>query len=228
MGIAFVRTVILYITVVAAVRVMGKRQIGELQPSELVVAILISELAAIPMQEPGIPLTSGIVPILTLISCEIILSAVTVMSIRARRFITGKPVVLIENGHILQHEMRRLRYTIDDLLEELRLAGYMSVDEVAWAIIETNGKVSFFPAAANKPATAGMLNLTAQDGGPPVTVISDGVILSHGLSRLGRDINWLHGCLQPMSLQPAQVFLMTADSQGKILVVPKEKKEGAA
>ena len=119
MGVAFIRTIILYVFVIVAVRLMGKRQIGELQPSELVVAILISELAAIPMQETGIPLVSGIIPILTLISCEIILSALTLWNVKLRHIITGKPSVLIKNGQINQQEMRCLGFTLDDLMEEI-------------------------------------------------------------------------------------------------------------
>lgn len=227
MAIALIRTIILYLFVIAAMRIMGKRQIGELQPSELVVTILISELAAIPMQETGIPLISGLLPILTLIACEILLSALTIVSIRARHVITGHPIVVIENGCILQHELRRLRFTVDDLIEELRLAGYMSADEVAWAVIETNGKVSFFPKAENTPVTASMINFTINSGGLPVVVISDGVILKEGLRHLGRDVAWVRSCLAPTGLSAGEVFLMTADRLGKLNIVPREKKANA-
>jgi uncharacterized membrane protein YcaP (DUF421 family) len=223
MGIAFIRTIILYIIVVAAVRLMGKRQIGELQPSELVVAILISELAAIPMQETGIPITSGVVPILTLISLEIILSAITVISLKARTIITGKPSILISNGVINQMEMRRLRFTIDDLMEELRLAGIMSIDEVAWAILETNGKLSVFPTEENKPVTAKLMNITPSSGGLPNTIISDGTVSFVTLKNIGKDIMWLKNTLINSNLVPEQVFLMTIDSQDKTLIIPKAK-----
>lgn len=224
MGIAFVRTVILYIFVVAAVRFMGKRQIGELQPSELVVAILISELAAIPMQETGIPLVSGIIPILTLIACEIILSAITLKSMRFRHVITGRPSVLIRNGQIDQQEMRRLRFTLDDLMEEIRLAGYMGVDEIAFAVLETNGKLSVFPTCQQKPVTAGMMNLNCPDGGLPVTLICDGLLSLPSLAIAGRDMNWLQNTLSAQSLAPENVFLMTVDSLGKAIIIKKEQK----
>lgn len=229
MGVLFFRTIVLYVVVIAVMRLMGKRQIGELQPSEFVVAILISELAAIPMQETGIPLLSGIIPILTLISCEILLSGLTVVSVRARRIITGHPVVLIANGQVLQHEMRRLRFTSDDLMEELRLNGYRSVDEVGWAVIETNGKLSVFPNAENTPATAGMLNIQQPpDGGLPLLVISDGVVIDNALTSLGRNRGWLHDYLTPLRLTPDDVFLMMMDSSAKITLVPKEPaKKGA-
>jgi uncharacterized membrane protein YcaP (DUF421 family) len=223
MGVSFIRTIILYIIVVAAVRIMGKRQIGELQPSELVVAILISELAAIPMQETGIPITSGVIPILTLISMEIILSVITMLSLRARKLITGKPSILISNGTINQVEMRKLRFTIDDLMEELRLAGYMSVGEVAWAILETNGKLSVFPTDDNMPVTAKLMNITPNSGGLPNTIISDGTVSMITLKSIGKDIIWLKNLLLNSNLVPEQVFLMTIDDKENTIIIPKAK-----
>lgn len=223
MGIAFIRTVILYVFVVTAVRLMGKRQIGELQPSELVVAILISELAAIPMQETGIPLVSGIIPILTLVACEITLSAITLWSAKFRHVITGKPSVLIRNGVIDQQEMRRLCFTIDDLMEELRLCGYMSVDEIAFAVLETNGKLSVFPNCQNKPVTASMMNLSCCDGGLPVMLICDGMLSLPSLSGAGKDMIWLQNVLSAQGFSPQDVFLMTVDSLDKTIIIPKEK-----
>jgi uncharacterized membrane protein YcaP (DUF421 family) len=223
MGVAFIRTILLYIIVIAAVRLMGKRQIGELQPSEFVVTILISELAAIPMQETGIPITSGIVPILTLISLEIILSGITVVSIRARKLVTGKPSLLISNGVVNQQEMRRLRFTIDDLMEELRLSGIMSIDEVAWAILETNGKLSVFPTEENKPVTAKLMNIKTDGGGLPNTIISDGTVSLVTLKNIGKDTIWLKNTLLNSNLVPEQVFLMTIDNQEKTIIIPKAK-----
>jgi uncharacterized membrane protein YcaP (DUF421 family) len=223
LGIAFIRTIILYVFVVAAVRIMGKRQIGELQPSELVVAILISELAAIPMQETGIPLMNGIIPILTLISCEILLSAVTLFSTRLRRVFSGSPSILIKNGVINQEEMRRLRFSIDDLMEELRLCGYMNVDEVSFAVLETNGKLSVFPEAGQRPVTTSMMNLNPPDGGLPSILICDGMIFSRTLSETGKDQTWLLGQLSARNFAPGDVFLMTVDSLGKVIVIPKQK-----
>lgn len=224
MGIAFLRTVILYIFVIIAVRFMGKRQIGELQPSELVVTILISELAAIPMQETGIPLVSGFIPIVTLVSCEIILSAITLKSYRLRRLISGKPSVLIRNGVIDQKEMKRQGFTLDDLMEEIRLCGYMGVDEVAFAICETNGKLSVFPTSQNKPVTAGMMNLTSGDGGLPVTIICDGMLSLPSLAAAGKDMLWLQNTISAQGLASQNVFLMTVDSLGKTIIIPKEQK----
>jgi uncharacterized membrane protein YcaP (DUF421 family) len=222
-GISFIRTIILYVIVVTAVRVMGKRQIGELQPSELVVAILISELAAIPMQETGIPLPSGVIPILTLISCEIILSTITLLSTKARKLITGQPSILIMNGIIDQKEMRRLRFTIDDLMEELRIGGYRSISEVAFAVVETNGKLSIFPTCQNTPVTAGMMNLTCEESGLPLTLVSDGSICHENLKKSGKNKTWLDNQLKDQKLKPEEVFLMTVDSTNATVIIPKQR-----
>ena len=203
-------------------RVMGKRQIGELQPSELVVTILISELAAIPMQETGVPLVSGVVPVLTLIACEVILSAVTLRWRGLRRLISGQPIVIVENGRIRQNEMRRLRYSIDDLLEEVRLAGLKGIDEVGYAVIETNGQVSVFPTAQGQPATAAMLGQNPPDGGIPLVLISDGELLTESLTRLGRDAHWLQTKLHEKRLAMNEVFLMTSDRLDNTVIIARE------
>ncbi len=145
MGISCVRTVILYLLVVIGLRVMGKRQIGEMQPSELVVAIMISDLATIPMQEIGIPIFYGIIPIFTLIVMEILLSQFSLENKKFRRFMTGKPNVIIHNGKILEDEMKKIRFNMDDLNEQLRIQGYTGVSDINFAILETNGQLSIIP-----------------------------------------------------------------------------------
>ncbi len=222
MGVSFIRTIVLYVIVVGAMRLMGKRQIGELQPSEFVVAILISELTAIPMQDPGIPLLSGVIPVLTLISCEIVLSSLTLVSPRIRRAISGRPSILILNGQIDQAEMHRLRYTVDDLMEELRLAGYMNVDAIDFAVLETNGKLSVFPKAPEQPLTAGMMHISPPDGGLPVTIVTDGFLLENSLQEAGKDTAWLNTQLGTQHLTLDQVFLLTVDSAGKTILIPKD------
>lgn len=142
MTISLIRTVLLYIVIIIAVRLMGKRQISELQTSELVVTLLISDIAAIPMQDTGQPLVSGFIPIAVLVVCEIVVSALMVKSGQFRRLICGRPIVVINNGKIDQKEMRRLRLTTEDLFEDLRQKDVFSLEDVAYAIIETNGKIS--------------------------------------------------------------------------------------
>lgn len=153
MAISFIRTFILYILVVIGLRTMGKRQIGEMQPSELVVAIMISDLATIPMQETGIPLFSGIIPIFTLIIMEILLSQLSLKNKKFRRMLTGKPNVIIHNGKILSEEMKKIRFNMDDLNEQLRIQGYTGIKDINFAILETNGQLSIIPKPKNKQAT---------------------------------------------------------------------------
>ena len=153
MAISFIRTVILYLLVITGLRIMGKRQIGEMQPSELVVAIMISDLAAIPMQEVGIPLMSGIIPIFTLIVMEILLSQLSLKSKKFRRIMTGKPNVVIHNGKILKDEMKKMRFNMDDLNEQLRIQGYTGISDINFAILETNGQLSIIPKPKKNQAT---------------------------------------------------------------------------
>lgn len=153
MSISFIRTLILYLLVITGLRIMGKRQIGEMQPSELVVAIMISDLATIPMQETGIPLFSGIIPIFTLIIMEILLSQFSLKNKKFRRIMTGKPNVIIHNGQILEDEMKKIRFNMDDLNEQLRIQGYTGIRDINFAILETNGQLSIIPKAKNKQAT---------------------------------------------------------------------------
>lgn len=153
MAISFIRTVILYIFVVIGLRTMGKRQIGEMQPSELVVAIMISDLATIPMQETGIPIFSGIIPIFTLIVMEILLSQFSLKNKGFRRLMSGKPNVIIHNGKILKEEMKKLRFNMDDLNEQLRIQGYTGIKDINFAILETNGQLSIIPKPKNRQAS---------------------------------------------------------------------------
>ena len=153
MAISFLRTIILYIVVVAGFRIMGKRQIGEMQPSELVVAIMISDLATIPMEDIGIPLFSGVIPIFTLIVMEILLSQLSLKNKKFRRLMSGKPNVIIHNGKILEEEMKNLRFNMDDLNEQLRIQGYTGISNINFAILETNGQLSIIPKPKNKQAS---------------------------------------------------------------------------
>lgn len=153
MPTTFLRTIILYLLVVLGLRMMGKRQVGEMQPSELVVAIMISDLASIPMQDVGIPLLSGVIPIFTLIIVEIALSQISLKNRKFRTFLTGKPSVIIHNGKILRDEMKKLRFNHDDLTEQLRIQGYVSIKDINFAILETNGQLSIIPKPQKQQAS---------------------------------------------------------------------------
>ena len=153
MATSFIRTVILYLFVILGLRIMGKRQVGEMQPSELVVAIMISDLASIPIQEVGITLSSGIIPIFTLIIMEIFLSHFSLKNKKFRRLMTGKPSVIIHNGKLLENEMKKQRFNNDDLNEQLRIQGYTGIKDIHFAILETNGQLSIIPKVKKQQST---------------------------------------------------------------------------
>ncbi len=222
MLVAITRTAILYIVVITAMRIMGKRQIGELEPSELVVAIMISELAAVPMQEPGMPLVSGLVPIVTLISLEILISLLLLKSVRLRKLFCGTPSVLIENGRILQKELKKNRMTMDELIEDLRLQDILDLSTVQYAILETNGKLSAILYSEHRPMPAGKRG--GADRGLPVVLINDGRTLSANLEKLGLDEKWLYSEVKGRGVSgPSEVFLLMRDEQGGVYYLPKEK-----
>ena len=175
---AFLRTVILYILIMAGLRLLGKRQIGELEPSELVLTMMLSDLATVPMQDFGIPLLSGVIPICTLLALSLLMSQLSLQSLRFREMVCGKPSVLIREGVIQQQAMRHNRYTLDELLEELREQGYGDLKEVKYAILENSGQLSVLPWAKYAPVTAEQLGLeVTEDSSLPTVLINDGQVL---------------------------------------------------
>lgn len=222
MVIAFIRTIILYILIIAGVRLMGKRQVGELEPSELVLSLLIADLAAVPMQDFGIPLLTGVIPILTLLSVTMIFSVLTMRYVRFRILMCGKPSIVVRNGAPDQMEMHRNRFTVDELFEELRMNGYTDLSKIKYAILETNGQLSVIPYASEKPPSASQLSIETPESGLPVILISDGRVLENNLKTSGRDLNWLNKQLKKHKCSsPARVFLMTVDELGQVKCFPK-------
>lgn len=223
MLVVFFRTIVLYLVVVVALRLMGKRQIGQLQPSELVIAIMISEVASIPMQNTGVPLLSGLVPILTLIIAEVILSFVSLKSRRVRRILSGKPSILINNGKINEKELEKSRFNVEDLLEELRMNNYPDITEVEYAVLETSGQLSIVPKTEARPATVKDLNLNLPPTQRTHTIVSDGVVDEPELKRANKDIRWLKKQLHSNRIERIEdVFLATIDSNGSLFVQLKE------
>ena len=223
MVIAFLRTIILYLLIIAGVRLMGKRQVGELEPSELVLALIIADLAAVPMQDFGIPLLTGIIPLLTLLCITMILSVLTMKSVRFRAIICGRPSIIVENGRLVQREMRRNRFTVDELMEELRMKGVTDLSKVKYAILETNGQISVLPYANQLPATAEQMGLAPEEPGLPVVLIDDGRVLDHNLKLRGLDRAWLDRQLKKQGVRRSEdVFLLTLDEQNRTYFVPKE------
>ncbi|MFR9188851.1 MAG: DUF421 domain-containing protein [Anaerotruncus massiliensis (ex Togo et al. 2019)] len=183
MYIVFIRVLIIYALIILSLRLMGKRQIGQLQPSELVVTILVSNIATMAIEDSNVPLIGGIIPILTLVSFDVLISAMTLRYKKMRRIVSGTPRVIIRDGKIDQKQLKELRFTIDDMMEELRGKDIFDVRDVAFAIVETTGSLSVYPKFTAQPATAGMLNLQAPPGAdaPPVVLIADGVVIDSAL-----------------------------------------------
>lgn len=224
MIISLIRTFLLYLVIIFAVRLMGKRQISELQTSELVVTLLISDIASIPMQNTGQPLVSGLVPIFTLVAIEIILSVMMLKSGRFRKVICGRPIVVINDGKIQQSELRRLRMTTEDLFEDLRQNSIVSISDVAYAIVETNGKLSVVKKPGKDSVTPDMLQLVVPDTGIETVVISDGVISEISAKLCKKSVAWVEGVLKGKNLTADQVFLMTANTAGDFQIIKKEGK----
>ena len=224
MTTAFFRTVILYFILMVGLRLMGKRQIGELEPSELVLTLIISDLAAVPMQDFGIPLVNGLFPIVTLLCLSMLLSFFSLKSIRFRGLVCGHPTVIIRDGRILQQNMARNRFTVDELLEQLRSQGYSGLSAVKYAILETSGQVSVLPYTKASPITPQVVQMEVQDDVTlPVLLINDGHVMSANLSASGYDRTWLNRQLKDRRLtSPRQVFFMTVDEAGAVVCVAKE------
>lgn len=225
MLVTLVRTLILYILVVLALRLMGKRQIGQLQPSELVIAMMLSELASIPVENVSTPLLTGVIPIITLIFAEMTFSYMTLKNRKLRKFLSGSPTILIAKGQILEKEMERLRFNIDDLMEELRSSGYPNILEVEYAIIESNGNLSVIPKSNKRPLTPEDMGINPQYEGIPYLLISDGTINSDAMQNAGVGIEWLLSHLNEFDIHNIEdVFIATVDSSGNFFVQKKKKK----
>ena len=225
MILSYMRTIFLYLILIAVVRIMGKRQIGEMEASEFVVTMLVANLAAIPMQDGGIPLYSGLVPILTVLGVELVLSSLSLRSIRLRRILCGRPVILIENGRVLQENLRSTRVTMDELMGHLREKDVLDLETVQYAILETNGNLSVFPYPAEVAPSAKDLSIHPKERYLPVTIVSDGCLLDDNLAISGRDGDWLRKTLGDYRATVASTWLLTVDKKGKILWIPKEERE---
>lgn len=227
MGVVLIRSLILYIVVIFGVRLMGKRQLGELQPSELVITILISNIATLPLEDPEIPLLIGILPILTLVCYEVIVSWITLRSLRMRRIISGRPKIIIRNGQIEQETLQDLRISVDDLMTALRNNQVFEPEQVEFAIVETTGAISVYLKQAYQPLTRQDARLNPPPQNPPAVVIQDGCIMGKSLAMIGQNTVWLEQKLAEHRLTAQEVFLMLADSSGKCTVIPRKRGKTA-
>lgn len=227
MLVLMVRTLILYSIVVLSMRIMGKRQIGEMQPSELVVAIMISDLASVPMQSIDIPLLSGIIPVLTLIVAEVLMSFVSLKSRPLRRVITGEPSIIIYNGHVNEQELEKLRFNTNDLLEQLRISGYPNIADVEVAVLETNGQLSIIPKAYARTVTVEDLDLkTPKRECLPYMLISDGELNRTELSRSGKTEEWLQKTLKKRGISSySEIFIASLDFEDGLFLQKKGEKD---
>ena len=223
MLLSYIRSIILYLVLIATIRLMGKRQIGQMEASEFVVTMLVANLASIPMQDGGIPLFSGIVPILTVLGIELLLSALCLRSIRLRKIFCGKPVILIENGRILRENLKRTRVTLDELSGHLREKDVLDLRAVQYAILETNGNLSVFPYPKERPASAKEAGIPVKKQYLPVTIISDGHLLRENLAFAGKTHGWLDQVLAERGSCVADTWLLTVDDGGRILWYPREE-----
>lgn len=217
-----IRTVILYLAAVFSVRLMGKRQIGELQPTELVVTILLSEIAAIPIQDNDIPLINSIVPLMLLVGFEILSSVIGIKSVRFRKINDGNPFIIIKDGVIDQKKLKALRLTVDDLLSALRQKDVFDISDVEYAVMETNGSVSLLLKPEKRGVTAQDMNITVKDSGFLCPVIIDGRIIGKHLSNCGFSRKKLDSALKKAKLSQNEVLLMTVDKNGKAEIIKKE------
>jgi uncharacterized membrane protein YcaP (DUF421 family) len=223
MLVIFIRALILFFLVVTILRLMGKRQIGEFQPYDLVVMIMISDLATVPMADVELPLLSGVIPILTLLFAQVSLAYVSLKSQRARNLINGHPVILIEKGKILEPTLRGARLNLNDLLEQLRSKGYPDISAINYAILETNGQISVVPKQSEKAATVGDLKLSLPDPGLPFSLILDGVVITQNLSRLNLTEKSLLKLLAGQNIHaPKDVFFAAMDETGGFICQKKE------
>lgn len=223
----FIRTLVLYILVVIAIRVMGKGELSELQPYELVVIIMVSELASLPMETVEMPFINGVVAISTLVFLQVIISFITLKSEKARSIICGKPNILIENGKIVDKELRKLRISMNDLIEQLRIKNFPNIDDVEFAILETNGDLSIIPKSSKRPLTPSDMNLKVEKEDLPISLILDGKINQENLNKASLNFNWLYKELKKQKIDDINKILYASVDQNKTLKLHfKNEKEG--
>lgn len=224
MTINFIRAFIIYIFVIIAVRIMGKRQVGELKPHELVITILLSAVAVIPLEENSMPLANCLVPILLFISMEIITSVVSMKSLWFRNLLQGKPIFVIRKGKLDQNKLKQMRFTIDDIVDALRQKDIFDLSEVEDAVIETNGSLSVLPKAEYKPLTPNDVNISVTEKGTPITIVMDGKPISEYFNELKIKDSEIELILQTVNTDVSKIMLLTIDDNGNTFLINKESK----
>lgn len=216
MATTFVRTLIVYIIVLIAVRLMGKREIGQLQPFELVVIIIIADVASVPMENINIPLLQGIIPISALLVGQLIFSYLNIKIPYFHKIFTGKATVLIEKGKILEENLKKQRYSLEGLLEQMRVAGYPNIMDVDYAILETSGEISVIPKAEKNNVTVSDLKLQPENVGFPRVLVMEGNIIESNLLAMNKDEKWLNDKIKEIKISLNKILILIADESGKI------------
>lgn len=223
MLITFFRAVVLYIIVLVVVRFMGKREIGQLQPFELVISIMIADLASTPMSDIGIPITNGIIPILGLLVMHLIISAINMKSIKAREILCGKPRLLINRGKIDEQALEREKFTINELEERLRGKDVMNLGDVEYAILETSGEISVVLKPEKRGTIPEDFGITPKYDGIAYDLVIDGQVMYQNLKILGKNYEWLKKELKNLNMKPEETLIATIDGSGTIFAQNKEK-----
>lgn len=226
MLIIFFRSVVLYIIVLIVMRIMGKREISQMQPFELAISIMIADLASIPMTEVGIPIFNGIIPILGLLVMHLIISVINIKSVNLRKIMCGKPSILIYRGKIDERVLKKERFTINELQERLRRNNIFNLGDVEYAILETSGEIT----VVQKPEKRGTIpedfNIVPEYEGISYDLVIDGKVMQENLRKLGKDYNWLKKQLEPFKMKPEQALVVTIDGKNQIFCQEKEKYRG--
>ena len=225
MLLTFVRTIILYILVLVVMRFMGKREIGQLQPFELAISIMIADLATLPMAEPGIPITNGIIPILGLLVMHLIISIINIKSLRVREIICGKPSILIYRGKIQEENMRKERFTINELEERLRGNNVFDIGDVEYAILETSGQISVIQKPNKRTTIPEDFGIEPPYEGISYDLVVDGKIMKQNLEKLGKDYNWLLKQVEAFGIKPEDALIATIDGKGNFFCQEKEGRK---
>ena len=223
MLINFFRAIVLYIVVLIVMRLMGKREIGQLQPFELAIAIMIADLASIPMTDTGIPISNGIVPIIGLLIMHLIISTINLKSIKAREILCGKPRILIYRGKIDEDALIKERFTLNELQERLRDKNIVNIGDVEYAILETSGQVTVIEKPNKRTTTPEDFNIMPDYEGLPYDLVVDGKVMQQNLKEIGKDYNWLDKEIQKFGFKPEETLLATFDGKGQLFCQKKEK-----
>ena len=225
MLIVFLRSIVLYIIVLIVMRLMGKREIGQLQPFELAIAIMIADLAAVPMAETGIPISNGIIPILGLLVMHLIISFLNLKSMKIREILCGKPAILIYRGKIDEKVLKKERFTLNELQERLRSSNVVNLGDVEYAILETSGQVTVIQKPVKRNTIPEDFGILPEYEGIPYDLVVDGKVMHENLKAIGRDYNWLKKQVEKFKIKPEQALIVTFDGKGQIFCQAKEEKK---